>query len=98
MELNAIPSLSEALTKFMAAKKNSKGGPADHAELGRFVAWCELNAIPSLSEALTKFMAAKKNSKGGPAGGRGLYWKSPHQRWRIMRTTSVWEELRPFKG
>ncbi len=40
MELNAIPSLSEALTKFMAAKKNSKGGPADHAELGRFVAWC----------------------------------------------------------
>ena len=40
MELNAGPSLSEALTRFMAAKKTGKGEAADHSELGRFVAWC----------------------------------------------------------
>ena len=36
----AGPSLSEALTKFMVAKKNGKGAVLDHSELGRFVAWC----------------------------------------------------------
>ena len=34
------PSLSEALTKFMVAKKNGKGTGLDHSELGKFVAWC----------------------------------------------------------
>ena len=33
-------SLSEALTRFMTAKKNGRGTPLDHRELGRFVAWC----------------------------------------------------------
>jgi transcription elongation factor GreA len=43
----AGPSLSEALTKFMAAKKNGKGATLDHSEVGRFVAWCgrERNVI-----------------------------------------------------
>lgn len=36
----AGPSLSEALTKFMVAKKNGKGAVLDHSEVGRFVAWC----------------------------------------------------------
>lgn len=36
----AGPSLSEALTKFMLAKKNGKGAALDHSEVGRFVAWC----------------------------------------------------------
>ena len=40
MEDNAGPSLSEALTRFMAAKKNGKGVAVDHLEVGRFVAWC----------------------------------------------------------
>ena len=40
MEQHASPSLSEALTRFMASKKNGKGGATDHLELGRFVAWC----------------------------------------------------------
>jgi transcription elongation factor GreA len=34
------PSLSEALTRFVAAKKNGKKAPLNHQELGRFVAWC----------------------------------------------------------
>jgi transcription elongation factor GreA len=34
------PSLSEALTRFIAAKKNGKKAPLNHQELGRFVAWC----------------------------------------------------------
>ena len=34
------PSLSEALTKFVAAKKGGKKAQDGHQELGRFVAWC----------------------------------------------------------
>jgi transcription elongation factor GreA len=34
------PSLSEALTRFIAAKKDGKKAPLNHHELGRFVAWC----------------------------------------------------------
>ena len=34
------PTVSEALTQFMAAKKNGKGAPMDHRELSRFVSWC----------------------------------------------------------
>ena len=33
-------SLSEALTQFLAAKKNGRGTPLNHQELGRFVSWC----------------------------------------------------------
>ena len=40
MTAQAVPSLSEALTKFMSAKKNGKGAVLDHSEVGRFVAWC----------------------------------------------------------
>lgn len=40
MVANGGPSLSEALTRFVAAKKNIKNTPTDHQELGRFVAWC----------------------------------------------------------
>ena len=40
MTVHTGPSLSEALTKFMVAKKNGKGAGVDHSELGRFVAWC----------------------------------------------------------
>lgn len=40
MTVQAGPSLSEALTKFMVAKKNGKGATLDHSEVGRFVAWC----------------------------------------------------------
>ena len=40
MTAQAGPSLSEALTKFMSAKKNGKGAVLDHSEVGRFVAWC----------------------------------------------------------
>ena len=34
------PSLSEALTQFVAAKKGGKKAQDGHQELGRFVAWC----------------------------------------------------------
>ena len=34
------PSVSEALTQFVAAKKNAKSVQEGHQELGRFVAWC----------------------------------------------------------
>lgn len=40
MVANGGPSLSEALTRFVAAKKNIKNTPTDHQELGRFVEWC----------------------------------------------------------
>lgn len=40
LTIQAGPSLSEALTKFMTAKKNGKGAVLDHSEVGRFVAWC----------------------------------------------------------
>ncbi len=34
------PSLSEALTRFIASKKGGKKAQDGHQELGRFVAWC----------------------------------------------------------
>ena len=37
---NPRPSLSEALTKFVTAKKNGKKAQDGHQELSRFVAWC----------------------------------------------------------
>lgn len=37
---DASPSLSEAVTKFVADRKNAKKGAESHQELGRFVAWC----------------------------------------------------------
>ena len=37
---DAPPSLSEAVTKFVADKKNSKKDVGNSQELGRFVAWC----------------------------------------------------------
>ncbi len=40
MAISTGPSLSEALTRFIAAKKNGKKAPLNHQELGRFVAWC----------------------------------------------------------
>ena len=40
MTADASPSLSEALTKFVAAKKNGRGVKLDHRELSRFVSWC----------------------------------------------------------
>ena len=47
MTADAVPSLSQALTKFAAAKKNGRGVKLDHRELSRFVAWCgrERNVI-----------------------------------------------------
>ena len=39
MTTDIRPSLSEALTKFIAAKKNGRGVKLDHRELSRFVAW-----------------------------------------------------------
>ena len=39
MTADANPSLSEALTKFVAVKKNGKGVKLDHRELSRFIAW-----------------------------------------------------------
>lgn len=32
--------LTEALTRFVAARRDGKHAPIDHQELGRFVAWC----------------------------------------------------------
>lgn len=40
MEGHNGPSLSEALTKFVAVKKGGKKAQDGHQELGRFVAWC----------------------------------------------------------
>ena len=40
MEGETAPSLSEALTRFVAAKKGRKKAQDGHQELGRFVAWC----------------------------------------------------------
>ena len=40
MEGETAPSLSEALTRFVAAKKGRKKTQDGHQELGRFVAWC----------------------------------------------------------
>ena len=39
MTTDAYPSLSEALTKFAAVKKNGRGVKLDHRELSRFVGW-----------------------------------------------------------
>ena len=40
MVSESSPSLSEALTRFVAAKKGGKKAQDGHQELGRFVAWC----------------------------------------------------------
>ena len=40
MESEIAPSLSEAVTRFVAAKKGRKKAQEGHQELGRFVAWC----------------------------------------------------------
>ncbi len=40
MVSQSSPSLSEALTRFIAAKKGGKKAQYVHQELGRFVAWC----------------------------------------------------------
>ena len=40
MVTESNPSLSEALTRFVAAKKSRNKGSDGHQELGRFVAWC----------------------------------------------------------
>ena len=40
MESEIAPSLSEAVTRFIAAKKGRKKAQEGHQELGRFVAWC----------------------------------------------------------
>ena len=37
---DATPSLTEALTRFVTVKKDSKKDTGNHQELGRFVAWC----------------------------------------------------------
>jgi len=37
---DASPSLSEAVTKFVAGRKTAKKEAESHHELGRFVAWC----------------------------------------------------------
>lgn len=37
---DASPSLTEAVTKFVAGRKNAKKGIESHQELGKFVAWC----------------------------------------------------------
>ena len=37
---DAVPSLTEALTKFVTVKKDSKKEIENQQELGRFVAWC----------------------------------------------------------
>lgn len=40
MVTQSNPSISEALTQFVAAKKSAKSVQQGHQELGRFVAWC----------------------------------------------------------
>ena len=40
MTTELSPSISEALTHFVAAKKSAKSVQQGHQELGRFVAWC----------------------------------------------------------
>ena len=47
MTTNANPSLSQALARFVTAKKNGRGVNLDHRELSRFIAWCgrERNVI-----------------------------------------------------
>lgn len=40
MTTDANPSLSQALARFVAVKKNGKGVALDHRELSRFVSWC----------------------------------------------------------
>ena len=50
--MDATPSLSEAVTKFVAGRKNSKKEPESHQELGRFVEWCGRDrAVDQLSPA-----------------------------------------------
>lgn len=40
MTTELVPSISEALTHFVGAKKSAKSVQQGHQELGRFVAWC----------------------------------------------------------
>ena len=40
MTTELSPSISDALTHFVAAKKSAKSAQQGHQELGRFVAWC----------------------------------------------------------
>jgi transcription elongation factor GreA len=45
LTVDGRPSLSEALTLFVAAKKNGRAAPLNHQELGRFVSWCGRDRI-----------------------------------------------------
>ena len=77
------PSLSEALTRFIAAKKNGKTDPQNHQELGRFVAWCgrERNVVEVTPSEVADY--AQYIGLGGPESGQRLtpvktflgYWK-----------------------
>lgn len=62
---DATPSLTEALTKFVTVKKDSKNDSENHQELGRFVAWCGRSR--TVSEVLPSEVAeyAHQIGRGG---------------------------------
>ena len=66
------PSLLEALAKFVAAKKNGRGAPLDHQELGRFVSWCgrERNVLEVTPAQVAEY--AQYIGLGGPESAQRL--------------------------
>ena len=83
MTADGAPSLSEALTHFVAAKKNGRGTPLNHQELGRFVSWCgrERNVVQVTPAQVADY--AQYIGLGGPESVQKLspvkaflgYWK-----------------------
>ena len=66
---DAAPSLSEAVTKFVAEKKNSKKDMGNRQELGKFVAWCGRDrAVEQLSPSEVADYAHHIGLGGGRLG------------------------------
>ena len=83
MTVDGRPSLSEALTLFVAAKKNGRAAPLNHQELGRFVSWCGRDRIVVEVTPAQVADYAQYIGLGGPESAQRLnpvkvflgYWK-----------------------
>ncbi len=83
MSVQSRPSISEALTLFVTAKKSAKSVQQGHQELGRFVAWCgrERNVLELSPSEVADY--AQQIGLSGPGSAQRLhpvkaflnYWK-----------------------
>ena len=74
MTTELSPSISEALTYFVAAKKSAKTAQQSHQELGRFVAW--VGRERKVSE-LSPSEVAEYAQQIGLGGSESVHWLSP---------------------